>query len=264
MGTMPLLGARLARLTVQPRPAALRRRGVPAGRHAGARRHRAARGLAALPQGVRRRRRRHPARRDGREPGRPVRQPEHLLPRPARPADPADVRRARRAGQHRQPPHAATGSAGTRRGCSSSGSTSSRASATTAPARPLPRPVPGRHQPGRPRLRDAGPRDADRVGAPGRDASTRCRPQTGFPLVAGRRARRPASRPTRSCGCCARCSTRRACRDKEVPGMRTALTELVGVRAPDRADRHGLGGRARGSSRRPPRPAGSASWPAPR
>lgn len=61
--------------------------------------------LDAVPKGVRRRRVRSPARGDGRQPDRPVRQPEPLRIRSAAAADASDVRRARRAGQQHQPRH---------------------------------------------------------------------------------------------------------------------------------------------------------------
>ena len=82
-----------------------RRRGPTAGRHPGDRRPGASRGLDAVRPGLRDPGLGPAPRRDGRQPDRPVRQPEPVRVRPAAAPDPADVRRPRRARQHHQPRH---------------------------------------------------------------------------------------------------------------------------------------------------------------
>ena len=104
IGLIPMIGARLARGHVRARPAAHRRRGATGqgtGRSATA---------AVSRAGCRTGRRstccgrRPPARDDGREPDRPVRQPNISAIGDWATAQGAAARRARRAGQHRQPP----------------------------------------------------------------------------------------------------------------------------------------------------------------
>ena len=105
MTTMASIGARLARLDVRPGHPADRRRGPAARRHPGDRRGGRGRGLDAVRPGLRDTRMGPAPRRDGRQPGRPLRQPEPLGVRAAAAPDPADVRRSRRPGQHDQPRH---------------------------------------------------------------------------------------------------------------------------------------------------------------
>ena len=137
MGLLPMLGARLARLTSNPDLVHLRRRvAVPARRPAAVREGRRGRGLDPVPPGLRRGRLRQAARDDGRHPDRPARQPEHLRDRRLRPAEAAAARLPRRPGQHGQQPDVATGCPGTPRASSSSRSTSSPASARSGPGRP--------------------------------------------------------------------------------------------------------------------------------
>ena len=61
------------------------------------------------------------------------------------------------------------------------------------PGRALPQPPPRRHEPRRPRLRDAGPHDAPPLGAPGRDG----RRDRRRDRLRARRPRRPCPRPGR-------------------------------------------------------------------
>ena len=151
-----------------PRPAAHRRRG-DAGRPPSG----AAEGWLPYRQHLAHGRRRPAARDDGREPARPLRQPEHLLHRRLAAARPPAAGRARRARQHPQQPDRVTGCPGTRRGSSSSRSTWSAGSATTA--RPPPGPSATRYH-RIPRVvtdlgvfdfAGAGPRDAAGLRAPG-------------------------------------------------------------------------------------------------
>ena len=140
-GTIPALGARLAKLHLLPRSGADRRRGRAHGRGA-ADRHppgrAGARGRHALPQRLRRGVVGPAPHDDDGEPDRPHRQPEHLGRRPARPAQGAARRRAGGARQLGQPPDQLLGARTTPRAPSSSTSTSSAASATPGPPRPAP------------------------------------------------------------------------------------------------------------------------------
>ena len=189
-GTVPAIGARLAKRTFAPGPADDRRHRVPrrepgAGLRPGARGARRRR-LAAVPLGLRPALVRPPPRGDGGEPDRPLRQPQLRLHRPPRAAEGAAPRHARRAGQHRSATAPATGCRTTRSRPSSRRSTASRASATTAP-RPSAREASRFHD-----LRrvvsnlgvfdfgDAGPLDAPRLRTPWR-------------VGRGRRSSRPAS-----------------------------------------------------------------------
>ena len=153
MGLLPMLGVRLAKLTSNPDLVisdgeSLFLAGAPAARSPRGRR----RGLDPVPPGLRRRRLRQAARDDGRHPGRPAGQPEHLRHRRLRAAEAAAARGPRRPGQHRQQPDVATGCRSTPRASSSSRSTSSPASGPTRAkaGRPGRHPLP-RHPPRRQR-----------------------------------------------------------------------------------------------------------------
>ena len=131
MATMVSIGARLARLTFSPDIVltdgeARLLADTPAigavGRD---------RGLDAVRPGLRDTGLRQAPRRDGRQPDRPVRQPEPVGVRTVATPEAPDVRRPRRPGQHASTTRPATGSASTPRGCSSTRSTSSPASGGT-------------------------------------------------------------------------------------------------------------------------------------
>ena len=172
---LPMLGARLARLTFAPDllisdGESLFLAGVPP-LVAKARR---GRGLDAVPPGLRRGRLGPAPRDDGRHPDRPVRQPEHLRHRrlraadrascsvsAARPATPSTTARSywvpealpagvRRAGRHRLRCRLRPRDGARHRG------------------RAVQRHPPGGHQPGRPRLRRPRRHGAAAVGPPGR------------------------------------------------------------------------------------------------
>ena len=261
MGTLPMHRRPAGAADLRARPADLRRRGVPARRRAAARRAARAerrRRLDAVPPGLRHRRLGGAARDDGRQPDRPVRQPEHLLHRPAAQPEAPAARRPRRTRQHRQQPRPATGCPSTPRASSSSSvDMVSRRRLRTGGcgwvrSRPLPPAPPGRQRPRGPRLRRRpGPTPMRLVSVhPGVTVEQVGR---GHRLRARRRRRDvPTTRePTaEELRLIARCSTRRACgtrRCRHEHACRTLarrFTELAGVRLPDRADRHGLGRRA--------------------
>ena len=134
MGLVPSLGARLARLTFEPDLL------LSDGEAYLLRHRRRGRGLAAVPEGARHGRPTWTATRgDGRQPARPVRQPEHLGHRPARRSRSGSCSGygARRATPSTTGP--ATGCLGTGRGCScrpwtwcpASGTTTLRARSST-------------------------------------------------------------------------------------------------------------------------------------
>ena len=198
---------------------------------------------------------------DGRDADRPLRQPEHRVHRRRgrsrrRSCSACAARRATRSTTRR-----ATGCRSTRPrvfveqvDCVSGVGYDRAAAAGRRGA--VPRDPPRRHQHGRLRLRDARPLDAPALGAPRRH---RRRGRRGAPASRSScptTCPRRGCRPTRSCASSARCSTRSDLRDAEVrrgvtrvmhPALHTRLCDLVGVRVPDRADRHGLGRRRRGS-----------------
>ena len=233
------VGQRAAAVGVDPTPSAVRR------------------GVEPVPADVRRAVDRQAPRDDGRQPDRPLRQPEHrlhrrLAPSPrrscsasaARPATPSTTRPA-------------TGSRTTRPRCSSRRSTWCAASATTGPRElgaggvALPRDPPGRHQPRRVRLRDARPRDAPALGAPRRHASTRWSRPPASSSWSPTTCRRHALPTDEELRLIREVIDPNGLRSTEVPMAMTApaaLLHTAGVRPvrrrlPDRADRHGLGGR---------------------
>ena len=128
--------------------------------------------------------------------------------------------------------------------------------------RALPRDRAHRHQPRRPRLRDAGSPDALAFGAPGGHASTR----SPRPRVSSSRWTVPSPsrdcRPTKRYSSSARSSIRTASANKRSdPDDPHAAVRRVRGRRPDRADRHGLGRRRARSSRRRRKRVRSASLP---
>ena len=121
IGTIPTIGARLAALTFEPdlvtptaTPCQLGAP-LPIGAPAPTCR-RGRRGVAAVREDVRHRLVGTPPRDDGRDPGRPVRQPEHRVHRPVGEAEGAAPRRARRARATPSTTPRATGSRCTGRG----------------------------------------------------------------------------------------------------------------------------------------------------
>ena len=195
-----------------------------------------------------------------------------------RPAQGAARRRARRAGQLGQPPDQLLGARPLDPHASSSRSTScagvgyARAAAAGAVGHPLPRDPLRRLQPRGLRLRDRPTTPCacasvhpgvtvDEVVAatgfalavPDDVPETRCPTPEELDLI---RTVLDPPRPARPRG---------PRRDPPAPhpALHTAFCELVGVRVPDRADRHGLGGRppAGGRHRRGRR--AWASWPRP-
>ena len=276
---MPMLGARLARAHLRRptccSPTARRCSSAgPAARRQGRRR----RGLDPVPRGLRRGRLRQAARDDGRQPDRPVRQPEHLLPSatarsPTRqllgvrgaPGNTVNNPTSYWVPQALAPGLRRAGRHGQRRRLRPRGREPGRRD-------PVPRHPPGGHRPRRLRLRRARTTPMRlRLGAPGRDRR--------------RGAARPPASSSRSPTTCR--TTREptaeelrlirevldpeGLRDREVPAGDERATsaadpaDRAGRRpAPDRADRHGLGRRAAAGRRPPPTPAGWASSPPPR
>ena len=275
-----MLGVRLAKLTSNPDLVisdgeSLFLAGVPP-LFAKARR---GRGLDPVPQGLRRGRLRQAARDDGRHPGRPARQPEHLRDRRLRAAEAAAARLPRRARATRSTTARRTGCPSTPPASSSSRSTSSPASARRARRRPGPAAA---------RFNDIhrivtnlgvldvrGPGDTVRLlsRAPRRDRGRGAR---------GHRLRRCTSTPTARSR-----ETRQPDRLEELVLIREVLDPKGlrvqgGARTRDRAGAQDArspswsasgtrscrpawaGSPARAWSPAPPTPAGSASWPAPR
>ena len=263
----------------QPRPGHLRRRvDVPGQPAAAVRQGRRGRGLDPVPPGLRRHRLRQAARDDGRHPGRPARQPEHLRDRRLRPAEAAAARQPRRPRQHGQQPDVLLGAQALHRGSSSRRSTSSPASG------------PSSREGRRPRRLDAtttstgsSPTSASSTSAaPTRrcgcsrctraSPSTRCDEATGFDLQVDADGAIPETRqPTaEELVLINEVLDPKGLRFKEVPnphdppGAQDPVHRAGRGPPPRRADRHGLGLRPAAASAARRTPAASASWPAPR
>ena len=227
IGTIPMIGGRLARATLRARPGDDRRRGhVRRQRDAGRRgpTRKVGRGVEPLPADVRRGVERHAPRDDGRQPDRPLRQPELRLHRRLRTAQGAA---ARLPGRARATPINNTTSLldpePLAQACSSSTSTWCAASATTAPPQlgdrraRVPRDPPRGHQPRRPRLRDARPPHAAAQRAPRRH---RRRGGRGHRVRAGRSPTtcpRPGSPTAEELRAHPRGDRSQGLREKEVP-----------------------------------------------
>ena len=200
----------------------------------------------------------------------------------ARPAQGPARRRARRPGQLGQPPHQLLGARPHRAHLRRAGRRGLRRRLRPgrrgrARGHPLPRRRPRRLQPRRVRLRDARPHHAPALAPPRASPSTRSWPPPASRWPSPTTWPRPASRRPRSSSSSATCSTRARCatarcgperRRRRRAGAAAPGAPHRAVRAgrralPAGADRHGLGGRARGWSPPPARPAGSASWPRP-
>ena len=206
IGVLPSLGARLARRR-RSRRISLLTDGVASPRD----RDGDDRGLDALPARVRHGLVRAAPRHDGREPDRPLRQPEHRLHRRhartrRRSSSACAARRATRSTTRR-----ATGSRTTRPRLRAARSMSSAASATTAPPRSgrsgaLPRAAPRRHEP----RRASTSRRPDHAMRLALDPPRRARwptssQSTGFPLVVPASVPETRAPTARSCGSSARC-----------------------------------------------------------
>ena len=203
IGTIPMIGGRVARRQLRTRPGDDRRRGDVRDRSVpgrGDRRGEGRRGVEPVPLDVRRGVVGPPSRDDGCLADRPVRQPEHRVHRAVGAAEGAAPRLPGCAGQHDQQHHVLLDPEPLAEGVRAEGRRRDRRRLRPGRrARPggvaLPRDPPRRHQPRRARLRDARPPHAPPLGAPRRD---RRRDRRGDRLRAGRARRRghhPRSRP---------------------------------------------------------------------
>ena len=174
MATMVSIGARLARLTFSPDILLTDGEAPTARRHPRDRRGRGDRGLDAVRPGVRDAGLGSAPCGHGRQPDRPVRQPEPVGVRTAAAPDPADVRRPRRARQHHQPRHQLLGrqplQAGVRRLRRHRLRNRLGQGRSRQPGVPVRQRLPGGDQPRRVRLQRARPPDAGAVAASRVDA----------------------------------------------------------------------------------------------
>ena len=221
MGAVPSLGARLARRTFDPDLLLTDGEAMLVGARTAARR-----GLAAVPQASGDGRRRAAARDDGREPDRPLRQPEHLLHRRLGAARPAAARGARRArstpsttrSSYWVPKHSTR--VFVERVDMVSGVGVRQRGRGRSRGDPLPPHPPGRHRPGRVRLRDPGPHACGCASRASRgDASRRSWRRPGSSWRLPTRSRTPGSRPRTELRLIREVLDPKGLRDREVPGM---------------------------------------------